>query len=111
MEREVPQESKGHCWELSHGEINTRDRVQKQLPHVALSYNCLLFCFKTSESPGRLSIACSFTYAFSEKTLQAFGWQTAQHNIPYSFLDILLSGHPFKKERAILWVQITKAFL
>lgn len=43
------------CWELSHGAINTHNRVQRKLPHHALSPSCCRFCYKASESQGHTS--------------------------------------------------------
>lgn len=95
-----PKKTKFFIWELIHNCITTNERYQKRSPWICLSPSCCLMCLEASI---HLFVHCPYIKECWNSLFNIFGWQIPLPGDIETLITALLLGHPFKKEKKILW--------
>lgn len=88
-----PKKIKLFLWELSHGRINTADRLQWRMPYLALFPSCGSLCYSSFENPCHLFVQCSYASQYWLIMMEAFDWPLILPNNIFGILDFVLMGH------------------
>lgn len=102
---------KSFLWELSHRYVNSVDILIKRAPWIVSAPGWCALCHKNIVSIMHLFITYDFTRTFWNKILVTFNYHMVFLNKPLILLLILFLGHPFSKEKAVLWQFFIKAFI
>lgn len=98
MEGPIPKKIKLFLWEFSHVCINTANTLIKKAPWLIST-----LCHKSCETIMHLFGTYEYAHAFWSKLL-------VFPDDPLILLQVILTGHPFKQGKEIIWNYFVKAF-
>lgn len=97
-------------WEISHNTINTNDKIQRRLPHVALSPECCHLCHADYETQVIFSSIAHLLRTFGRRSRSPWDGLLLILMISWAF-SCTLTGNPFSSHKKIMWSHLIRAFL
>lgn len=98
-----PFKVKAFAWTMVLNKANTNDLLQIRRPHMALSPNVCVFCFKEEETHSHLFLLCPMARKMRSRLLAFSGEQWVAPKRVEDLLNIGLFGFSKNKDNRSLW--------